>query len=340
MKTIPQKFVYISSSIAIVLQAFLSILIHFLYSDYFLMFQIISLFIILSAILLVYLKYPLKLQTWKDFYSDLPTETVTDTENMANEEVLDWAKDKENEIKQLKANEKFRKEFIGNVAHELKTPIFNIQGYVLTLLDGGWKDKKISRKYLERTERNINRLLSLITDIDTISQLESGNEKMQKTHFNILTLVEEIFEMQEINCQKQNIALSYTGNLHSEEFYVFADEEKIFEVLLNLIENSIKYGIENGKTIVKIYEKESKINIEVSDNGIGIAKEHLQRIFERFYRVDKSRSREMGGSGLGLAIVKHIIEAHKEKISVKSKLGEGTTFVFTLEKGFKFAEIR
>jgi len=256
-----------------------------------------------------------------------------DPDTSVNEEVLDWAKDKENEIKQLKDNEKFRKEFIGNLAHELKTPIFNIQGYILTLLDGGWKDKKISKKYLERTERNINRLLSLVTDIDTISQLESGNQKMNMAHFNVVNLVSEIFEMQEINCKKQNIALKYSGNFNTDEYFVHADEEKIFEVLLNLLENSIKYGIENGITQVKIYPIDKKISIEISDNGIGIAKENLQRIFERFYRVDKSRSREMGGSGLGLAIVKHIIEAHKEKISVKSKMGEGTIFTFTLEKG-------
>jgi len=266
----------------------------------------------------------------------IPTSfTSNENEAVIEEVVIDWAKDRENEIKQLKANEEFRKEFIGNVAHELKTPIFNIQGYILTLLDGGWKDKKISKKYLDRTEKNINRLLSLVADLDTITQVESGRLKMKKSHFNIKELIEEIFEMQEINIQTRNISLAFEYDDKSPEIFVYADEEKIFEVLLNLIENSVKYGNTDGKTIVSAFEEDNKINIKISDNGIGIAKEHLQRVFERFYRVDKSRSREMGGSGLGLAIVKHIIEAHKQKISVKSKPNEGTTFTFTLDKGNK-----
>jgi two-component system phosphate regulon sensor histidine kinase PhoR len=315
----------------IILEALLTALVYNFWQQNFLpILGLIALFTFILAYAIIEKDILKKSLNEKENIDDLST---IDPDASVNEEVLDWAKDKENEIKQLKDNEKFRKEFIGNLAHELKTPIFNIQGYILTLLDGGWKDKKISRKYLERTERNINRLLNLVTDIDTISQLESGNHKMNMAHFNVVNLISEIFEMQEINCKKQNISLKYLGDFNTDEYFVHANEEKIFEVLLNLLENSIKYGIENGITQVRIYLVDKKVSIEVSDNGIGIAKENLQRIFERFYRVDKSRSREMGGSGLGLAIVKHIIEAHKEKISVKSKIGEGTIFTFTLEKG-------
>ncbi len=315
----------------IILEALLTALVYNFWQQNFLpILGLIALFTFILAYAIIEKDILKKSMNEKENIDDLST---IDPDASVNEEVLDWAKDKENEIKQLKDNEKFRKEFIGNLAHELKTPIFNIQGYILTLLDGGWKDKKISRKYLERTERNINRLLNLVTDIDTISQLESGNHKMNMAHFNVVNLISEIFEMQEINCKKQNISLKYLGDFNTDEYFVHANEEKIFEVLLNLLENSIKYGIENGITQVRIYLVDKKVSIEVSDNGIGIAKENLQRIFERFYRVDKSRSREMGGSGLGLAIVKHIIEAHKEKISVKSKICEGTIFTFTLEKG-------
>jgi len=249
----------------------------------------------------------------------------------ANKEVINWVKQKSAEIQGLKASEKFRKEFVANVAHELKTPIFNIQGYVLTLLDGGLEDNKVNRKYLKRTEKNINRLIATIKDIDTISRLESGVLKLNKQKFNIVELISEVFEMQDLTAKEYNILLKFDGNF-SDSITVFADKKHIFEVLNNLVVNSIKYGKAEGTTQISIKYEDSKIRVEVKDNGIGIEKEHLPQIFQRFYRVDKSRSRERGGSGLGLAIVKHIIEAHEETISVVSEINVGSTFYFTLQK--------
>lgn len=249
-----------------------------------------------------------------------------------NTEVTLWATNKINEIKQLKENEKFRKEFIGNVAHELKTPIFNIQGYILTLLDGALDDRRILKKYLKRTEKNLNRLIALIKDVDTISRLEGGMLKLNFESFNVVQLIEEVMEMQEMRKKKYGVELDFVGELKSDTIIVNADKEKIFEVLNNLVVNSFKYGKPGGKTQIRVSEKKDKALIDVIDNGIGIEKKNIPRLFERFYRVDKSRSREQGGTGLGLAIVKHIIEAHKQSISVESTPNEGSTFTFTLQK--------
>jgi two-component system phosphate regulon sensor histidine kinase PhoR len=260
-------------------------------------------------------------------------ETVSDKDIIeeVNAEVKDWAKQKALEIKELKEREKYRREFIGNVAHELKTPIFNIQGYILTLLDGGMDDQEINRKYLESSEKNINRLISTLHDIDTISHLEASMFSLTKTNFNITKLLEEVFEFYEMKAADFKIKLKYNGDFHK-NILVNADKTRISEVFNNLIENSLKYGKENGTTNVSIIEQTDKILIKVLDNGIGIAEKDLPRIFERFYRSDKSRSRQRGGSGLGLAIVKHIIEAHGHKIEVKSTINEGSTFSFSLDK--------
>lgn len=249
-----------------------------------------------------------------------------------NSEVMDWAKQKTQEIKDLKASERFRKEFIGNVAHELKTPIFNIQGYILTLLDGGLDDTEINRRYLERTEKNVNRLISTIKDVDTISQLEAGMLRLNYENFNIIKVVEEVIELQEMRSQKYKISIVFEGEW-TEPVFVYADKKRISEVINNLIVNSLKYGREGGTTRVIVSERYETVVVKVRDNGIGISEKDLARVFERFYRVDKSRSRERGGSGLGLSIVKHIIEAHRQKITVQSTLSEGTTFQFTLKKG-------
>lgn len=242
-----------------------------------------------------------------------------------------WAKRKSLEISHLKDMEKYRKEFVGNVSHELKTPIFNIQGYVLTLLDGALEDSNINRKYLERTEKSINRLISIVEDLEEISKLESGVLKLVKEKFNIVLLVEEVFEAQEIRARDKNIKLRFEKS-YDNPIWVKADKQKIYQVITNLVVNSINYGKEGGKTAVAFVDKSDRLLVEITDNGIGIPAKEVPRVFERFYRVDKSRSRDQGGTGLGLAIVKHIIEAHEQTINVKSSVNEGTTFGFTLKR--------
>lgn len=247
-----------------------------------------------------------------------------------NGEILAWADDRKNEIERLKKLEVYRKEFLGNVSHELKTPIFNIQGYVLTLLDGGLEDETINRDYLMRAERSIDRMITIVDDLEAISQLETGELQIEPERFDISALVKDVCEAQEMKATSKGIILIPPDD---KPVYVFADRFRIRQVITNLIVNSVKYGKEYGETRIRIYDSGNSVSIEISDNGIGIAKEHLPRLFERFYRVDKSRSREMGGTGLGLAIVKHIIEGHNQNINVMSTEGVGTTFLFTLKKG-------
>ena len=249
------------------------------------------------------------------------------------EELTAWADTNDKEIARLKEAEQFRKQHLGNVAHELKTPIFNIQGYISTLLDGGLEDELINRKYLERAEKSIDRLINIVNDLDTISKLENSMNKLNLEKFDIVALAKEIAEQAEIEADKKHIRISVKGveNLPS-PFWVLADKHYIGQVLVNLIINSIRYGKEGGQTRIRFRDMLDKILVEVEDNGLGIGKEDLPRIFERFYRTDKGRSREQGGTGLGLAIVKHIIEAHGERISVRSEPGVGSTFSFTLKK--------
>ncbi len=249
----------------------------------------------------------------------------------ANMKVESWMKDKTMEIQQLKQMEKYRKEFIGNVSHELKTPIFNIQGYILTLLDGGIDDPNINKLYLNRTEKSIDRMISIIEDLESISKLESGELKLEYDKINLHQLVEEAFELQEMRAKEKGIVLRL-GNNFDRSVVVRVDKQRVFQVLSNLIVNSINYGKKNGQTVVGVYDMANRILVEVKDNGIGISKTNQARIFERFYRVDKSRSRDQGGTGLGLSIVKHIIEAHKQTINVSSEVSKGTSFTFTLEK--------
>ncbi|PWD99504.1 sensor histidine kinase [Marinilabilia rubra] len=248
-----------------------------------------------------------------------------------NKEVAEWMKGKTLEIQQLKQTEKYRKEFLGNVSHELKTPIFNIQGYILTLLEGGIDDPGINMLYLNRTEKSIDRMISIIEDLEAISKLESGELELEFTRFNIYSLVDEVFDLQEVRAAKRNIKLAFGRNA-DKTISVLADKPRLFQVISNLIVNSINYGKEEGKTTVSFYDMDNLVLVEVRDNGIGISQHDLPRVFERFYRADKSRSREQGGTGLGLAIVKHIIEAHKQTINVNSTPGKGTSFTFTLEK--------
>ncbi|MBR5464597.1 MAG: sensor histidine kinase [Alistipes sp.] len=249
------------------------------------------------------------------------------------EELTAWADTNDREITRLKEAEVFRKQYLGNVAHELKTPIFNIQGYISTLLDGGLEDQLINRTYLERAEKSIVRLINIVNDLDTINKLESNMHTLARDTFDVVALAREIVEQAEMEADKRHIKLAVKGadNLPS-PFWVSADKHYIGQVLVNLVINSIRYGKEGGQTRIKFRDMLDKILIEVEDNGQGIAKEDQPRIFERFYRADKGRSREQGGTGLGLAIVKHIVEAHGERITVRSEQGVGTTFSFTLKK--------
>ena len=238
--------------------------------------------------------------------------------------------DKNLEIEDLKNQDNFRKEFMGNIAHELKTPLFTIQGYILTLLDGGISDKKIIKKYLKQTSKGVDRLTYIVKDLDLITKFESGISKLEINEFNILTTIDNAFEMLEIQAQKNNITIKLDRK-YNKPIMVIADEERIQQVITNLIMNSIKYGIDRGITEISINPlEENKILVRISDNGEGIDKEHLPRLFERFYRVEKTRNRKSGGSGLGLSIVKHIIDAHNEKIFVESQVNVGSEFSFSL----------
>ncbi len=245
-------------------------------------------------------------------------------------EIVAWADDRKNEIERLKKLEVYRKEFLGNVSHELKTPIFNIQGYVLTLLDGGLEDPSINRNYLERAERSIDRMITIVDDLEAISQLETGELQIEPERFDISILAKDVADAQEMKATAKGIILTIPEE--SKPMFVHADRFRIRQVLVNLIVNSVKYGKEYGETKIRFYDAGDNVMVEVADNGIGIEKEHLPRLFERFYRVDKSRSRDQGGTGLGLAIVKHIIEAHNQTITVMSTEGAGTVFSFTLKK--------
>lgn len=248
-----------------------------------------------------------------------------------NQEVITWAKDKKEEIDHLKKLADFRKEFIGNVSHELKTPIFNIQGYIHTLIDGALEDPDVNIRFLKKASRSADRLCDLVEDLISISQLEAGELKMEYERFDINALVRDVYEQLEYRSKERGIELTIKEGCNV-PFFVYADKYRIRQVIVNLVVNSIKYGNEGGTTTAAYYDMDENILIEVTDNGDGITQEHLPRLFERFYRVDKSRSRDAGGTGLGLAIVKHIIEAHKQTINVRSKTGVGTTFAFTLTK--------
>ncbi len=246
-------------------------------------------------------------------------------------EVETWAQQRKDEIEKLNKLEVYRREFLGNVSHELKTPVFNIQGYISTLLDGGLEDETINREYLIRAEKNVERMISIVDDLQAITQFETGQLVLEKERFDLINLIKEVFDAQELKAKVKKITFTILND-PEKAVYVYADKFRIRQVLTNLVVNSVTYGKEDGETRIKLSDTGKNILIEVSDNGIGIAKEHLPRLFERFYRVDKSRSREQGGTGLGLAIVKHIIEAHDEKINVMSTEGSGSVFAFMLEK--------
>jgi two-component system phosphate regulon sensor histidine kinase PhoR len=256
---------------------------------------------------------------------------VTMDLNVLTQEVERFTENRQLELTTLKDREAYRREFMGNVAHELKTPLFTVQGYVLTLLDGAMKDKSVRKKYLQRANKAVERLIYIVKDLDMITKMEMGGLTLDQESFNIIELVQNAFDLLEMKAEKKEISLVFDRD-YQDSIMVNADRERIQQVLTNLIDNSIKYGKQSGTTEVAINQlSEDRCLVRITDNGEGIEQEHMGRLFERFYRVDKSGSRAVGGSGLGLAIVKHLIEAHGEKIYVESQFGVGSEFSFTLE---------
>ena len=268
---------------------------------------------------------------YKNIYKHKGVTRFVDVDvDSVEKEVENWAIQKENEILQMKASETYRREFIGNVSHELKTPIFNIQGYILTLLDGGLYDEEVNMKYLKRTSKSVDRMINIVDDLEVITRLETEETQLEIGEFNIVELAKDVLDQLELKANESKIELSIQKEILGE--FVLGDIDKIQQVFANLVSNSIKYGKEGGRTEVRFFDMNENILIEIADDGIGISEMDLPRLFERFYRVDKNRSRKIGGTGLGLAIVKHIIEAHNQTINVRSTVDVGSTFSFILEK--------
>lgn len=272
------------------------------------------------------------LKLTKEGKKELREKLGEDMIGQVGQDVREWADYKKAEIDELRRMEKYRKEFLANVSHELKTPLSNLQGYISTLISESEEELEIRRDFLLKAENNIDRMIQLVDELETISRFESGEVQLIKSHFDITWLVQEVFDFLEDHAEAKQIKLQFSSD-HLSPVMVWADRDKIRQALINLVDNSIKYGKEGGRTKVSFYDMADNVLIEVSDNGIGIEEQHIPRLFERFYRVDKHRSREKGGSGLGLAIVKHIIEAHEQTINVRSAPGVGSTFSFTLRKG-------
>lgn len=333
----PYQFALISASLIAIGNYFILLLFYGYTSTN----LIISILIfIISFIIIQYRIQGFLFKRFKELYQDLDmldstqinkSSISTDMDSLM-ENIEEFAKNKKIEIEALKLKEQYRKEFIGNVAHELKTPIFTIQGYISNLLDGAMDDKELLNKYLKRTDNSVERLSYIIKDLDLITQLESSTMNLNISSFNMIDLIFNIFDHLEIKSSKRNIKLVFDKK-YNNEILVSADKERIGQVLTNLLVNSINYGRDKGTTEVSINDlTKEKLIVRVTDNGEGISKKHLPRLFERFYRVDISRSRKHGGSGLGLAIVKHIIDAHNENIYINSKPGVGSEFSFTLQK--------
>jgi len=338
-----------SYKFAIITSLYITLFITLLWSVFLYVFYAINLWLILPFVVIVYVfsffivQFRVERFIYKHvkkIYDDL---TILESSNLSSspittdmrtltEEIDKFARDKKIEIETLKVREQYRKEFLGNVSHELKTPLFTIQGYILTLLDGAMNDKNLREKYLERASKAIERLGYIVKDLDMITKLEVGDLSLNLEDFDIVELVKNVFEMLEMKASRKDITLVFDTD-YFKPIMVNADKERMQQVVMNLIVNSIKYGSEKGTTEVSIENLiKNKVIVRITDNGEGIEKKHLARLFERFYRVDKSGSRKEGGSGLGLSIVKHIIEAHKEKIYVESEFGVGSEFSFTMEK--------
>lgn len=275
--------------------------------------------------------YQTKASKREEFFNKniLPLKTIEEV----SEDVEKWAAQKKEELDMLRRNEEFRKEFLLNLSHELKTPIFAVQGYIHTLLDGAIEDPNVNKVFLKNATKNIDRLCHLIDDLDEISKLESGEMTINKETFVVQDLIRDVFDTLSLKANAKGVRFNIKKGCES-PVTVLADKEKVRQVLMNLVDNSIKYGKAEGHTIASVYTMDDRqVLVEISDDGIGISEEHLPRVFERFYRTDRARSRDIGGTGLGLAIVKHIIEAHSQTINVRSKPEIGSTFGFTLETG-------
>lgn len=316
--------------------SFLCLLLFNLFTDYGSFFIRVLVFIVLSVLLLYYILNKLfyeKIRViYKNIYKFKGTSSIKDLDiGKVEKEAEEWAEAKEKELEQMQENENYRREFLGNVSHELKTPIFNIQGYVQTLLDGGLSDEDINIKYLQRTNKSVDRMINIVEDLESISRLESEDKDLDIQRVNIVNIAKEVFDQLEMKSNKMTISLELDNQ--SKTDFVIGDPDKLQQVFMNLVSNSIKYGKQNGKTRVRFFDMEDNVLVEVADDGIGIDEESLPRLFERFYRVDKNRSRDIGGTGLGLSIVKHILESHNTTINVRSTKGVGSTFSFILKKG-------
>ncbi len=294
----------------------------------YLLFQYVLRIFIYDKIRLIY-KTIRNLKLEKDESPDI--NLSNDIIKEVKEEVEEWSKEHIKEISTLKDQENFRREYIGNISHELKNPIFNIQGYVYSLADGAIEDKKLSEKYLKRTNKNIERIIDILEDLDTISELEITDLKANFIKFDLLQLVNEVIELFIDKASKKNVTIFFRET-YAHPIHALGDKNKIKQVFINLIDNAIKYSFEDGKIKISFFDMDKNHLIEITDEGPGITEEDLPRVFERFYRTDKARSRDKGGTGLGLAIVKHIIEAHNQTINVRSTIGVGTSFAFTVKK--------
>jgi two-component system phosphate regulon sensor histidine kinase PhoR len=334
------RFLFISFLIAVLVSAGLYFMVHLtVFPDYeiffFLLFAIIIMtisFVVLKV--LFYNKYQSILAKLSDQLPEKLNRSSlekNDTLETIEKQIEVIIEERKKEIEHLKKLETYRKEYIGNVSHELKTPIFNIQGYIQTLLDGGLEDSAVNRKFLERADKSVERMITIVEDLQTITQFETGELVLDIENFDILALAKDVCDAMDMRAKTKNILLT-VREMDTISYQVSGDRFRIRQVLANLVVNSIKYGKDRGETKIQLRDNGDFIMIEVSDNGIGIEKHHLPRLFERFYRVDKSRSRDQGGSGLGLAIVKHIIEAHDQHINVLSTSGVGSVFSFNLPK--------
>jgi two-component system phosphate regulon sensor histidine kinase PhoR len=313
------------NKIFIAISSFSILLIVYLFSHY-----VIDEFINRKIKLIYKFIYQTKASKREEFYQNkvLPKKNLEEV----GEEVLQWADQRKAEMEVLEKNEAFRKEFLQNLAHEFKTPVFAVQGYLETLISGAMDNPEVSKKFLNNAYHNTERLINLISDLDEITKLESGKQQLHLQYFIIQDLVNEVFDALMIKTQTKNIKCTIKKGCE-QPITVYADKEKIRQVIINFVDNAIKYGNQDGHVEASIYKTDNQnVLFEISDDGIGIAEEHLPRIFERFYRTDYGRSRNIGGTGLGLAICKHIIEAHGQLIHVRSTPGVGTTFGFTLSK--------
>lgn len=334
------RFLFISFLIAVLVSTGLYFMIHLtVFSDYeFVFFLLFSLIIMTISFVVLKVLFYNKYQSILSKLSDQLPEKLnrsslekSDTLETIERQIEIIIEERKKEIEHLKKLETYRKEYIGNVSHELKTPIFNIQGYIQTLLDGGLEDNNVNRKFLERADKSVERMITIVEDLQTITQFETGELVLDIESFDMLALAKDVCDTMDMRAKTRNISL-IVREMDTISFIVSGDRFRLRQVLANLVVNSIKYGKDGGETKIQLRDNGNFIMVEVTDNGIGIEKHHLARLFERFYRVDKSRSRDQGGSGLGLAIVKHIIEAHDQHISVMSTAGVGSVFSFNLPK--------